>query len=309
MPAYNEEKTVGNVVAAVHPYADAVLVVDDGSHDDTTAEAARAGALVVTHPENRGYGGALKTIFGEAAAYGAAHLVIIDADGQHNAGDVPRLVVEQTETGANVVIGSRFTTGAATDAPLYRRFGLWVINTLTNLSLGAYRQTDRLTDAQSGFRAYDRDVIRSLAADDTIGDCMAASLDILYHVYRNGYHVSEVGTTITYDVEHANSQSPLTQGFDLVSAILATTARDRPLYALGVPGVFVSMVGLFVPFFLLAPVVSAGLVGIFSLVTLCGFGLCGVALHRHRSARQNQSRLGGPGTGAGTAPTHALSED
>ncbi len=308
MPAYNEGGTVGNVVGTVQPYADAVLVVDDGSHDDTTAEAARAGALVVTHPENRGYGGALKTIFREAAVYGAAHLVIIDADGQHNAADVPRLVAEQTESGANVVIGSRFTTDAATDAPLYRRFGLWVINTLTNLSLGAYRPADRLSDAQSGFRAYDRDVVRSLAADDTIGDCMAASLDILYHVYRNGYDVSEIGTTITYDVEHANSQSPLTQGFDLVSAILTTTARDRPLYALGVPGVVVSMVGLFAPFFLLAPVVSVGLVGAFSVVTLCGVGLCVLALHRHRSVRQNlknQSRLGG----TGTAPTHALSED
>jgi hypothetical protein len=286
MPAYNEGGTVGGVVTAVAPYADSVLVVDDGSRDDTALEADRAGAHVVHHSTNRGYGGALKTIFREAAARNADHLVVIDADGQHNPGDIPRLVAAQIETGANVVIGSRFTTGAATDAPLYRRFGLWVINGLTNLSLGAYRAADRLSDAQSGFRAYDTRATRSLAADETIGDCMAASLDILYHVHRNGYTTAEVGTTITYDVEHASTQNPITQGFDLVSAIFVTTVRDRPLFALGAPGVVVLLFGLLVPLFLLAPIASVALLGAFSLLSLCGVGLCGVGLHRHLSTRE-----------------------
>lgn len=303
MPAYNEGGTVGTVIEAVQPYADEVLVVDDGSQDDTALEAIRAGALVVSHTVNRGYGGALKTIFQEAAAQGAAHLVIIDADGQHNPADIPRLVAEQVATGANVVIGSRFTEGAATDAPLYRRFGLWVINGLTNLSLGAYRARNRLSDAQSGFRAYDAAVTCSLAADERIGDCMAASLDVLYHVHRNGYTVSEVGTTITYAVAHANSQNPVTQGFDLLSAIFATMVRDRPLFALGVPGAVVSVFGLFVTFFLLAPVASIGFVGTFSLVTLCGFGLCGLGLHRHLALRQGRNRP------SGATSAHTLSED
>jgi hypothetical protein len=304
MPAYNEARTVGSVVRAVRPYADAVLVVDDGSGDATAVEADRAGALVVSHPVNRGYGGALKTIFSRAATHGVTHLVVIDADGQHNPADIPRLVAEQVETGANVVIGSRFATGAATDAPLYRRFGLWVINTLTNLSLGAYRPAERLSDVQSGFRAYDATTVRSLAAAESIGDCMAASLDILYHVHRNGYTVSEVGTTITYDVDHASCQDPLTQGFGLVSAICVTTVRDRPLFALGVPGAVASLFGLFVPFFFLTPVTSVGLVRAFLLVTLCGFGLCGLGLHRHLSTRGR--RASEP---ASSSPPHTLSED
>lgn len=287
MPAYNEAGTVGEVVSAVLPYADIVLVLDDGSTDDTAAEARRADATVVSHPQNRGYGGALKSIFHEAATHAVDHLVIIDADGQHNPADIPRLVAAQRETGANVVIGSRFGADAATDAPLYRRFGLWVINGLTNLSLGAYRSDQRLTDAQSGFRVYDAAVTRSLAADDSIGDCMAASLDILYHVHRNGYRITEVGTTITYAVEHANSQNPLTQGFDLVSAILLTMLRDRPLFTLGVPGVVASTLGLVVPILLLLP---AGSTGAFSALTLCGLVLCVLGLHRHFATRRD--RLG-----------------
>ncbi|WP_372910300.1 glycosyltransferase family 2 protein [Salinigranum sp.] len=302
MPAYNEAGTVGEVVAAVRPHADLVLVVDDGSADDTAAEAERAGALVVSHPANRGYGGALKTIFTEAAARDAAHLVVIDADGQHTVADIPRLVAAQVETGANVVIGSRFVEGAATDAPLYRRLGLWVINALTNLSLGAYRPDQRLTDAQSGFRAYDAVVTRSLAAAETIGDCMAASLDILYHVHRHGHSVAEVGTTITYDVEHANSQNPLTQGFDLVSAIVATTVRDRPLFALGVPGAMATALGLAVPLLLVRPaglLGGVGLAGVFWALAACGLGLCSLGLYRHLATRRE--RLG--------SPPYAVAED
>lgn len=309
MPAYNEEGTVGAVVDAVRPHADLVLVVDDGSDDDTAAEAARTGALVVRHSTNRGYGGALKTIFAEAAAREANHLVVVDADGQHTVSDIPRLVATQVETGANVVIGSRFVEGATTDAPLYRRFGLWVINTLTNLSLGTYRSSQRLSDAQSGFRAYDTLATRSLAADETIGDCMAASLDILYHVHRNGYTTAEIGTTITYDVDHANSQNPLTQGFDLLSAIATTTLRDRPLLALGLPGVAVAFFGLFVSLFLLAPAASVELVAAFSVVTLSGVGLCGLGFHRHLSTRPSRASESGSVSASSPGSSHTLSED
>ena len=92
MPAYNEEAYIAKTVLGAKRHADAVLVVDDGSKDETVAIAEALGAIVVRHEVNRGYGGALQTIFATARRLGAEELVIIDADGQHNPGDIPELL-------------------------------------------------------------------------------------------------------------------------------------------------------------------------------------------------------------------------
>jgi glycosyltransferase involved in cell wall biosynthesis len=233
IPAYNAAGSVVDVVRSALPHADAVLVVDDGSTDGTGDRAREAGASVVTHPVNCGYGAALKSIFREAEARGARQLVILDSDGQHDPADIPRLVAALSDpTGPqDVVIGSRFVAGGATDAPLYRRFGLAVVNGLTNLSLGTVGSR-RIADTQSGFRAYSSRAVASLAADDTIGDRMEASLDVLYHVSRLNYRVTEVGTTITYDVENASTDNPISHGLELVGTILRRSLRDRPLVSM-----------------------------------------------------------------------------
>jgi hypothetical protein len=150
IPAYNEATTVGDVVRGASQYADEVLVVDDASEDDTATVAREAGATVYTHDRNRGYGGALKTLFAEAETRGAEHLVIIDGDGQHDPSDIPEAVETQRETDADIVIGSRFTPDAETDLPLYRRVGLAIVNSLTNLSMGVIRRRSWVKDTQSG---------------------------------------------------------------------------------------------------------------------------------------------------------------
>ncbi|WP_292521955.1 glycosyltransferase family 2 protein [Methanoculleus sp.] len=94
MPAYNEEAYIAKTVLGARRHADAVLVVDDGSTDETVAIAEALGAMVIRHATNKGYGGALQTIFATAREMGAEELVIIDADGQHDPGDIPRLLTE-----------------------------------------------------------------------------------------------------------------------------------------------------------------------------------------------------------------------
>jgi glycosyltransferase involved in cell wall biosynthesis len=243
IPAYNAAGSVGNVVRAATAHADLVLVVDDGSVDETASRAREAGATVVAHPVNSGYGAALKTIFREAAERRYDNLVIVDADGQHDASDVGRLAAGLVAADADVAVGSRFTDGGSTDAPPYRRVGLAVINTLTNLSLGRVGR-DRIADTQSGFRAYSPRAVASLATDDGIGDRMDASLDILYHAASRDYEIVEVGTSVTYEVEHGSTLDPVSHGLELVGGILRRTAREYPVAVFGVVGGAVSLVTL-----------------------------------------------------------------
>jgi hypothetical protein len=236
IPAYNEAGTVGRVVADAHRHADAVLVVDDGSEDETVERALDAGATVVEHGANRGYGAALKTAFREADRRDASRLVVLDGDGQHDPADVEVLAGALSERDADVVIGTRFGGGGDSDVPLYRRVGIAVINTVTNLSLGHVADRVRVSDAQSGFRAYSRRAIESLAGAPRVGDGMGASTDILFHADRRGYDVAEVDVEISYDVGNPSSQHPVEHGLHLVNNLLATVERDHPILLFGVPG-------------------------------------------------------------------------
>ena len=286
IPAYNAADTVGDVVRQASRYADVVVVVDDGSDDDTAEAARAAGALVVEHARNRGYGGALKTAFKEADRLEADHLVLMDADGQHDATDIPRLVERQTDTGAEIVIGSRYVEGSLTEFPLVRRVGLGVINVLTNLSLGRIRPRDFVHDTQSGFRAYDRAAIESLAADPDIGDRMGASTDIIYHAHRQGYEMTEVGTTISYEVEHGSTLNPFAHGYDLVRNIFYTLTVVHPFKTLGVIGGVLATLGIGVAIEGLAIGIETGQVPFLatyaaSLVALLGFIVSIVAIEYH----------------------------
>ncbi|MFP9193845.1 glycosyltransferase family 2 protein [Natrialbaceae archaeon A-CW1-1] len=244
IPAYNEAPSIQYVVGEAAEYADEVLVIDDGSDDETAERARKAGASVVVHQKNKGYGAALKTAFVEAERSLVDHLVILDGDGQHDPGDIPTLVECQQNSGSEIVIGSRFGEESDTSLPRYRRLGLVIVNLLTNLSLGVVSSEFRVSDTQSGFRVYNRDAIVSLAADGTIGDNMGASTDILHHAHKHDYSIDEVGTTVRYDVENGSSQNPLTHGFHLVMNLVRTIEEEHPISSLGIPGIGSTLLGI-----------------------------------------------------------------
>ncbi len=124
MPAYNEGKYIGTMVLNTRQYVDEVIIIDDGSTDDTSKIARLAGAEVVRHSQNQGYGAAILSIFDEARKRDPDILVILDADSQHNPQEIPHLI-QPILNGYDVVIGSR--EKQASQIPLYRRFGQKVI--------------------------------------------------------------------------------------------------------------------------------------------------------------------------------------
>lgn len=281
IPAYNVEATIAEIVRSAKQHADEVLVIDDGSTDDTANTAREAGARVVSHRRNRGYGAALKTAFSEASLLGAETLVTLDGDSQHDPAEIPRMI-ERLETGeVDLVVGNRFDPESGTTLPFYRRVGLGVVNVLTNLSMANFSSERWIRDTQNGFRAYSRPVTESLAKDDGIDDHMDASIDILYHAKRHGYIVDEVEATVDYNVDGTSNHNPLYHGLVLVHNILSTVERDHPILLLGLPGFVLSIAALFGVYLTITNYITTGsfplgmglvsavvlLIGIFSCFT------------------------------------------
>lgn len=146
VPAFNEAQSIAAVVSALRAAAawGEILVVDDGSGDDTAAQARLAGARVVRHPYNKGNGAAVKTGIRQA---GSPFVVIVDADGQHQPGDALRLIERLGEY--DLVVGARSTR---TQASVARRLGNAVLN-----ALASYLTQRRIPDLTSGFRAARRE--------------------------------------------------------------------------------------------------------------------------------------------------------
>lgn len=226
IPCFNEERFIGSVVLKVRKHVDKVVVVDDGSTDASAEIARGAGAIVYSHDGNKGYGAAVRSALKKGKDLGADVLVVIDADGQHNAADIPRLTKLVLEGEADVVVGSRFL-GRSNGAPLYRRLGQRVLNAATNVSSGS-----KLSDSQSGFRAYSAKALESLKLTE---DGMSASSEMQFAISKAGLKVAEVPVEVSY-VDKAK-RNPVGQGLNVLSRVLVLLSLRQPMVLFGVPGV------------------------------------------------------------------------
>jgi GT2 family glycosyltransferase len=239
IPAFNEEKTIGRVVLEAQKFADAVVVCDDGSADLTGEIAERLGAAVIRHGRNLGYGAAVKSLLVHAGELGADVLVTLDADGQHNPNEIPNIVKPIVQGVADVVIGSRFVDASGTvEMPLYRRFGARLIAKLVN---GSSKKGVR--DAQSGFRAYNRQALGRLSVLEA---GMGASIEILLEATKHDLKICEVPSSCKYhngDVA-TSTKHPVMHGMGVVMSIVRLIVEEKPLTVLGIPGVLCLLAGI-----------------------------------------------------------------
>jgi len=236
IPAYNEEKTIAKVILLTQKHVDAVVVCDDGSQDLTAKIAQRLGAIVIRHEKNIGYGAAIQTLFEKAKSLNADLLLTMDADGQHDAREIPKLIQPILENKADIVIGSRFLQRNSS-MPLYRRFGIKVLTRMTNSS----SRKNTVTDAQCGFRAYNRKAIESLVLDE---DGMGASAEVLLKAKACGLAVTEVPVEVQYKGLETSTHNPLRQGLGVTSTIIRLVVEERPLTYLGIPGAVFLCIGV-----------------------------------------------------------------
>ena len=234
IPAYNEEKNIAKIITKLKKITDSIIVCDDGSSDMTSEIAKNLGVIVISHKKNMGYGAAIRTIFEKSAEIGSDILVTFDADGQHRVEDVSRVLRPLENSEADIVIGSRFL-GKQSNVPNYRKLGIKVITQVTNSSLKT-----KLTDSQSGFRAYSKQVLSKISLSE-VG--MGISTEILIKASSEGLRITEVPITILYSGD-TSTHNPVSHGTSVLFSTIKFTSIEHPLKFYGIPSVIFLTIGM-----------------------------------------------------------------
>ena len=235
IPAYNEEKHIAAIILKLQRIADKIIVCNDGSSDLTGLIAERMGAIVINQPRNLGYGAAIRSLFLKASELNSDVLVTFDADGQHRVEDIEKVLEPIKKDQADIVIGSRFLN-QDTDIPKYREFGIKTITSIANIS------TDiKVSDSQSGFRAYNNNVLKEIVPSD---HGMGVSTEILIKANNKKFRISEVPITILYEGD-TSTHNPVSHGASVIFSTMKFVSIEHPLKFYGIPGIIFLVMGLF----------------------------------------------------------------
>ena len=234
IPAYNEEIKIKDVIKKALLHADEVVVCDDGSSDNTAALAKKAGATVVSHKTNQGYGAAISTLFDYCRKNNAEIMVTLDGDGQHNPDQIPDLINVIIKHNVDVVIGSRSLKDDK-NLPSYRKTGIKIITSTINSATNL-----KVTDSQSGFRAYSKTAIDLIRPTES---GMSVSTEILLKISNNGLSIAEVPITVSYHGD-TSTEHPVKHGSHVIGTTLKYVSIKHPMYFYGIPGIILFISGL-----------------------------------------------------------------
>jgi glycosyltransferase involved in cell wall biosynthesis len=230
IPAFNAAKKISDVITKAKSYADEVVVCDDGSTDDTKEVVKAAGATLIRHPVNRGYGAAIKRLFRIAKEKNVEVMITLDSDGQHDPDFIPQLINPILNEGFDIVIGSRFLREEDNKkVPHYRSLG---IRTITRFAKVV--SFKNITDAQSGFRAYSRDAIAKI---NLFEEGMSVSAEILLRAKENDLSIKEVPVTINYNTEERSTHDPISHGIGVLYSVIHFISLQHPLLCYGLAGI------------------------------------------------------------------------
>lgn len=268
IPAYNEEKNIAKLIVQLRKTVDNIIVCNDGSTDLTGEIAEKMGVIVLNHPRNLGYGAGIRSLFLKAKENNADILVTFDADGQHRVDDIQKVVEPILNGEADIVIGSRFLENEDS-VPELRKLG---INTITKIANITTKQ--KVTDSQSGFRAYSKKAIQEIVPSDY---GMGVSTEILIKADKKNMRIVEVPIKILYDGD-TSTHNPVGHGASVILSTMKFISIERPLKFYGGIGLGFIAIGVF--FIVWALQIYSESKQIITNITLIGFGssLIGVML-------------------------------
>ncbi|MFA5022258.1 MAG: glycosyltransferase family 2 protein [Patescibacteria group bacterium] len=207
IPAYNEAKKIGQVINEIKDKVTKIIVVNDGSNDATGEIASQGGAIVLNHFINRGQGAALQTGINFALAKGADIILTFDADGQHQASDIDKMIQPLLLGQVQVVLGSRFL-GQKAKMPFVRKVILKLATLFTQLYTGL-----KVTDTHNGFRAFSRQAAELIEIKQ---DGMAHASEIIEQIRKYDLKYIEVPVVIEYTDYSLQKGQKLSNSFRIV---------------------------------------------------------------------------------------------
>ena len=237
MPAFNESERIREIINEIKNKSDDIIVCNDGSTDSTGIIAEKMGAIVINHEKNLGYGSAIKSIFLKAKEIEADILITFDADGQHRVEDIQSVIQPIIDGDADIIIGSRFLKEHNTDMPKYRKIGIKTITNLTNLG-----SEIKLTDSQSGFRAYHKRVISHITPSE---NGMGVSTEILIKAKKEQFRIKEISIKVSYEGD-TSTHDPISHGVSVVLSTIKFISIEHPLKFYGISGLGFLGIGLLI---------------------------------------------------------------
>lgn len=235
MPAFNEERTIAKVIIGASKHVGTVVVIDDGSSDYTAPIAEKLGAYVIRHEHNEGKGSCLRDGFKWAKRKKVDVVVTLDADGQHDPGEIPKLLQPILDGKADIVIGSR--TQRPPTMPRVRRLGQKSLDTLVRI-----KSQGGVVDSQSGYRAYSR---KALDVVDITESGIGADIELLIKAAKQDLRIAEVPVSMLYGAGKTSKLNPVIQFSDVLSIFVKELIGKRPLRFLGIPGLVLMAFGIY----------------------------------------------------------------
>ena len=189
IPAYNSAAALSCLLPAVKARLSDIVVVDDGSTDETSLVSSRGSARIIKHDANRGKGAALKTGFAYALDNGYDLIITLDSDGQHDPGYIPLFLQAYNKTGADLIIGSR--AGNKGNMPRDRRFSNWVTSRILSLLL-----KKPIEDSQCGYRLISRKLLESISLES---EKFELETEMIIKAVRAGIEIEFLPIEVKYE--------------------------------------------------------------------------------------------------------------
>jgi glycosyltransferase involved in cell wall biosynthesis len=266
IPAHNEGSTIGSVVLKARQFASEVVVVDDGSTDDTAETAALAGARVIRHARNLGKGMAIRSAWLYAREHEAEAFVLLDGDHQHDPKDIPRLAEPVLSGRADVVLGVRW--GKTSGMPMYRRAGKRALDYAT----AAATRNGILTDSQSGYRVFSRRAIHSLEPSE---NGLSIESQMLLEAQEKDLRIAQVNIDARYDL-NGSQVTPGRHGMAVLGRIIVLVSEKRPLFFFGVSGAGLVLIASVLGAVVLQTYATSGVLAIGTTFIVVLFGIVGI---------------------------------
>lgn len=233
IPCYNEEATIGKIIFKARNFVNQVLIIDDGSSDNTKKIAIDFGATVITHKTNKGKSAGIKTGFRYALNNNYDYIITMDGDGQHDPNEIPILLNNLKNNGHDITLGIRY--GNSTEMPLWRKFGKRVLDYATSFGNGGL-----VTDSQCGFRAFNKKAIENILPR-LKGKSFSVESEQLIRAHEIGLKIECQRISCRYKDLNTSKKTPASHGISVLTYILWLLAERKPLIFLALPG-FISLI-------------------------------------------------------------------